>query len=172
MAQSTPSVAIVVAIIGLAGTIGATLIANWDKLFMPRDSPAQRDGLVRPEPSPVVLAITPGTQPKPAPVAAVLNLTGTWRDVNFPGVVGEIRQSGREFQFVRRGVLANGVGFESSGTGTVDGPSYKSNYNARYQTGDLSRGSCTGVISAGGSRLDLTCTDSLLGQFAVEAARQ
>jgi hypothetical protein len=186
MADGNARVAIIAAIIGLIGTLGGALIGNWDKLFPPeRGAAAPRDVVVpgpdvrtSPAPAPDLAAgtrtATPPSRPEPAAVAAapVPNITGTWRDVDYPGVVGQVTQTGNSFRFTRVGVLPNGIGFESAGNGVIDATRVSTRFDTRYQTGVLSTGSCTGTVSGDGGRLDLTCTDSLLGTFPVTSARQ
>ncbi len=173
MAELTPRVAIAIAVIGLVGTLGAALIANWDKLFPAGREPLPTREVPRAEP-PQPSVNPPRAQPS-APTGAVApqvpNIAGTWRDTEYP-VVGQVIQDGRQFRFVRRGALTNGVGFESSGEGTIDGTQISNRFDTRYQTGAVSTGGCTGTLTADGNRLDLTCTDSLLGTFPVTAVRQ
>jgi TIR domain len=43
---------------------------------------------------------------------------------------------------------------------------------ARYQTGGVSTGRCTGAVTADGSRINGSCTDTLLGTIPVNVMRQ
>ena len=69
-------------------------------------------------------------------------------------------------------MLPNGVRFESVGTGTISAGRFTSQYNATYQTGGISSASCSGTISSNGTRMDMTCTDNVLGVFPVTSSRQ
>lgn len=81
-------------------------------------------------------------------------------------------QDGRSLRLKRWGVLPNGIGFESTGEGTIDGTHISHRYSTRYQTGAVSTGSCTGTAAADGSRIEGTCIDSLLGTIPVITVRQ
>jgi hypothetical protein len=118
---------------------------------------------------------------RPAPAApqetpvrreSIVNIAGTWRDVNYAGVIDQVMQEGRNLSLRRWGVLPNGIGFESSGEGTIDGTRISHRYSTRYQTGAVSTGSCTGSAAADGSRIEMTCVDSLLGTIPVNTIRQ
>ena len=161
MPESSHRVAIVVAVIGVIGTLGAALIANWDRIFAP--SPKPPSGIDSPR----------GTQTEPRPPAErIPNLRGVWLDSNYPSNGSQITQDGNSFQFTRWGVLPNGTRFESVGSGTITGQRFTSNYKAKYQSGATSAGDCSGTVSLDGMRMDLNCRDSLLGAFPVTAIRQ
>lgn len=156
MADSNHKVAIGVAVIGVAGTLGAALLANWDKVF---GRPAQT--------SPAAVQVAPPAAPR---VAA--SLTGNWRDSTGPNNTSRVRQVGNGFQFSRQGTLPDGTGFDAAGTGTVDGLQIASSYQARYGNGTVSSGTCSGTVSADATRMDLQCVDSLLGAFSSVAIRE
>jgi TIR domain len=105
-------------------------------------------------------------------VDPTLQISGVWRDGNYPNNGSQVTQHGNSFSFTRWGVLPNGIRFESSGSGTIAGQRFTSRYNARYQSGDTSAGDCSGTVSTDGLRMELTCRDSLLGTFPVTAIRQ
>jgi hypothetical protein len=105
-------------------------------------------------------------------VDPTLQISGVWRDGNYPNNGSQVTQHGNSFSFTRWGVLPNGIRFESSGSGTIVGQRFTSRYNARYQSGDTSAGDCSGTVSTDGLRMELTCRDSLLGIFPVTAIRQ
>jgi hypothetical protein len=153
MSESNHRIAIVVAVIGVIGTLGAAFIANWDKIFLPA-----------PQPPPKIDSRSP-TQPIP-------NLSGVWHDSNYPSNGSQITQDGNNVHFTRWGVLPNGIRFESSGSGAITGQRYTSNYNANYQSGVTSTGHCSGTVSPDGMRMELNCRDSLLGDFPVTSIRQ
>src|SRR5262245_30801022 len=99
-------------------------------------------------PNPPVPPAAP-TRPPPTPAEAV---SETWRDVDQPGNVSYITRRGDSFTFTRRGILPNGFPFESSGTGRYDGQRVSTEYLARYASGFTSQGTCTGTVSADGTR--------------------
>ena len=105
-------------------------------------------------------------------VDPTLQISGVWRDGNYPNNGSQVTQHGNSFSFTRWGVLPNGIRFESSGSGTIAGQRFTSRYNARYQSGDTSAGDCSGTVSTDGLRMELTCRDSLLGTFPLTAIRQ
>ena len=156
MSDTSNRVTIVVAIIGVVGTIGAAVIGNWDKIFPPPALPKKIE---------TVSAKTPTAR-------AVSNISGVWRDVEYPSNSSQLSQDGNRVHFTRRGVLPNGVRFESSGSGTATGQSFNSDYSARYSSGATSMGNCSGTMSIDGKFMKLTCSDSLLQTFSLSAIRQ
>ena len=149
-----------------------------------RESTAQR--AVTPEPvQPSPSQPSPSQPSRPVSVASaappppavpqresIVNIAGTWRDVNYAGVLDLVTQDGPNLRLKRWGVLPNGIGFESSGAGTIEGTHISHRYSTRYQTGAVSTGSCTGTAAADGSRIEGTCIDSLLGTIPVITVRQ
>lgn len=185
MAESGHRGAIVVAAIGVVGTLGAAVIGNWDKIFPPdgRLGPANESRPAndsrpapRSEPAPPVEPARPARAESRAaavPVpAAPSGISGTWRDSDNPANGSQVTVEGNAFRFTRWGVLPNGVRFEAQGSGTLDGHRFSSTYKARYQSGDTSAGACSGGVSADGLRMEMSCRDSLLGTFPVTALRQ
>ena len=172
MADSNHKVAIIVAVIGVTGTLGAALLANWDKVFG-RAAPAGPSVLpasVAPTPA-ATSAVAPAATPVAKP--AVPSLTGNWRDSTGPNNISRVRQVGNSFQYARQGSLANGTGFDdATGSGTLDGQQLVSSYQARYGNGAVSSGTCSGSVSADATRMELQCVDSLLGAFSSVAVRE
>ena len=111
------------------------------------------------------------TEARPPP-PSIPNIAGTWRDRDAPSNGGRITQNGSRFDFSRWGVLPNGVRFESEGSGTISAGRLTSRYRATYATGVGSAGSCAGNISSNGTRIDMTCKDSVLGVFSLTSFRQ
>lgn len=176
MQESNSRVAIAVAVIALIGTLGGALIANWDKIFEPSPRPAPRaesPQTARTEPRPLEEPAPRTTRTEPRPSAELVpNIGGVWLDSNYPDNGSRITQDGNRFRFTRWGVLPNGTRFESSGSGTITGQRFTSNYTARYQTGATSAGDCSGTLSPDRTHMDLSCNDSLLGTIPVTAIRQ
>lgn len=162
MADPSHRVEITVAIIGVAGTLGAALIANWDNVSTQNPQPSVVDEQPTYKPTSV-------ETPTPPPIP---NIDGIWRDSKYPNIVSKVTQNHSTFEFYRRGSLPNGVRFESSGTGTIAGSRVTSRYNAQYETGEISTGECNGSVSSDTSRIQLNCTDSFLGPFASNAERE
>jgi TIR domain-containing protein len=165
---------------GLAAlALVAVVAANWPgraAVAQRTESPAASQTVQPSRP------VSDGARTNPAPVAppeapvvrreSIVNIAGTWRDVNYAGVIDQVTQEGRSLSLKRWGVLPNGIGFESTGTGTIDGTYISHRYSTRYQTGAVSSGSCTGTAAADGSRIEGTCIDSLLGTIPVITVRQ
>ena len=178
MANSSHRATIAVAIIGVVGTLGAALIANWDKVFtaapQPVATPAPQSSTTAPparpaERPPKVVRAEPTPQPVRADPAP--QITGLWRDSDNPNNGTRIQQEGKRLQFTRAGILADGVRFESSGTGTLLGSRITLSYVARYQTGSTSTGECSGSVAAEARSIELSCADSLYGKFVTIASR-
>jgi hypothetical protein len=161
MAEPNHQVAIWVAIIGMAGALGAALFANWDKVFIRQnlvpisDKPHQT---TKPD-------ITPPPEP-PEDKPVVPDIAGVWRDSGYD-IISEVSKSkdSRNFGFTRSGTLPNGGKFSSSGVISLAGNRVKSTYNAKYQTGEFSSGKCDGSVSSDVTRIELSCSDTLLGSF-------
>ncbi|MCP9836131.1 hypothetical protein KBY84_01325 [Cyanobium sp. N.Huapi 1H5] len=163
MADPSHRVTITVAIIGLVGTLGAALLSNWDKIFTRAPQPPVEDHqLPKPPKDPIE---TPSANPTP-------NISGNWRDSDNPDNGTKVSQVDSRFAFTRWGTLPSGVRFESSGTGSLVGSRLMSRYTAKYQSGDVSSGGCNGSVSADATRIEQSCSDSLLGAFTNIAERQ
>jgi hypothetical protein len=162
MADPHHRIAIVVAVIGVVGTLGAALLANWDKVF----------GHSAPAAKPAAVATPAAVAPPIEPPRQVPTLSGNWRDSGGTPVTSRITQAGSNFEFSRQGSLPNGVSFTASGSGTLDGRAVTSHYRARYSHGAVSSGTCAGSLSADALRMDMRCSDSLLGEFSSVAVRE
>lgn len=132
----------------------------------------------RAEPTPNIARVAVAT-PAPAPrteppprAEPIPNIASLWRDRDYPGNGTQVSQSGTSFRFTRWGFLPNGARFESSGSGTISGQNFTSDYRARYQSGQTSVGNCSGTVSPDGLRIEQRCSDSYLGKFSVESVRQ
>lgn len=179
--------AIITTAITVAGTLGAALIAHWDKVFgppkapvvaSPASVPAGPAGPADPvqsnraEHQPVPVETQPERAPSQAAPAQAPSIAGTWRDTDNPGTSTVIAQDGSRFQLTRWGMLEDGTRFESRGTGTLSGQRVALTYQVRYESGAASMGDCSGSVSANGGHMDLACRDSLLGAFAGALVRQ
>ena len=154
----------------------ALIVANWPSNVVVVPTPvASAPNPVAPPANSVPAAANPVSAAPPeysAPSPTAVNITGVWRDINYAGVIDQVMQDGRSLRLKRWGVLPNGIGFESTGEGTIDGTHISHRYSTRYQTGAVSTGSCTGTAAADGSRIEGTCIDSLLGTIPVVTVRQ
>jgi hypothetical protein len=176
MADSSHRVTIAVAIIGVIGTLGAALIANWEKIF-----PRAPEALVKPsprpeEPVPAVRRADPAPRPvdganQPVRADPMPQIAGLWRDADNPNNGTKIAQDGARLQFTRAGILPDGMRFESAGTGSVLASRITLKYVTRYQTGSASTGECSGSVSPGARQITLNCADSLYGTFVTVANR-
>ncbi len=182
MSESKPShiVLIIVAVIGVAGTLGAAFIANWDKLFPNRSNNSNIQS-VRSTPTEATPNQTGYSSPRATPSEKVPlrdeaedtpDIIGIWVDRGASQNVSTVVQNGSSFRFTRRGVLPNGVRFESQGSGEISGREFRSTYSSQYFNGATSEGECSGIVSVDGNRMELSCSDSLMGTFPVVAIRQ
>lgn len=176
MAEGSHRVTVIVALIGLLGTLGAALLGNWDRVF-PRAAPAAAmpasgpgAGSTEGDGSPVPADERRTT---PTPASTTVSIAGVWSDRLYPGITSRISQRGARFDFVRGGPLPDGGGrFESEGSGRIDGSRVESRYRTRYADGTASSGSCLGTVDLAGTRMDLFCDDTLLGSFPVRVERR
>lgn len=146
MPDNNQKIVIVTAVIGLVGTLGAAIINNWHKQ------------VATPQPT-AVLANTPPTPETP-------DLTGSWHDRSYPNNGAKIIQTGKRFTYSRWGTLPNGTRYTSSGNGSIDDFNINLRYQARYSpTEILSTGDCQGSLTPDGGEMQLSCKDSLLGEF-------
>ena len=150
MADQSHRVTILIAVIGVIGTITAALIGNWDKIVSP---PVKMDSG---QPRPPI--------PEP-PRESLPNIGGMWRDPMFD-TMSQITQRGDTFTFTASGVACRGS-FQSSGSGTIRGTSVNSTYRSSY-----SQGSCSGTVSPDGMQMTSTCDDSACGRFTTSMVRQ
>lgn len=176
MGDSASRPIVVAALIGLVGTLGAALIANWNN-FAPAarvPQPVQETRPARPDAAPTPGALgsaTPRDRPEKREAPDVPDIAGVWVDTGRPVNRSEISQEGRDFTFTRQGVLPDGQRFESRGSGRLKGTEVTARYTARYGSGVTSTGSCSGTASSNGMRMELTCEDSLLGTFTGSSSR-
>ena len=180
-------IAIIVAVIGVIGTLGGALIQNWDKLFgrrpvateatQPPQTGAAREPAQVAAPSSTTAAATTAAKPRTpaAEVAAVAEslpeppaLGGVWRELYpNPGTMTYTTQSGGGFRFTRQGSM-QGLPFQAQGSGTFHGTRFESSYQSTLP----STGVCEGTLSDGGRRTTSVCYDSVYGQFETASERQ
>jgi hypothetical protein len=153
---------LIVAVIGLLGTLGAATIANWDKI-------AGRPK----EPSPKHLVSDDEDPPSPTinKKKRAIDVTGTWRDPNYPSNYSRITQDEENIRFDGAGATIQGIGFRTSGAGTLSGLSLSLEYATVYQTGQQAQGTCSGTVSSSASQMTLRCTDPLFGKFVLSSVK-
>jgi hypothetical protein len=146
--KSSSTVPIIVAVIGVAGTIAATLIANWDKISSSRvpsgpTAPAQvADHSAS--------AVQPASDHAPPETivtgASAVEVGGTWGDGEGHTYIFEQNGSSYSFRQFKNGAVVG------SGHGTLDGRNFRHDFTSVY--GD---GSCHGQVSLDGQNSSGTC---------------
>lgn len=135
---------------------------------LPEESDAAAGESTEPEDS---LALPwDSSQPRPRD-RPIPDVAGIWVEGDDSTTGFQIDQDGHSVDFRRWGILPNGSQFESTGRGTIDAELATIYYRTTFQTGIDSEGDCSGVLSADGREMQLDCRDSLLGDFAIVAAR-
>jgi hypothetical protein len=135
--------AVMVALIGMAGVIGAALIANADKLFGERPHPVPSATTMatatitdaRPGP-----ATVPPVAPDPGVAAAPPDVSGVWFDDD--GTRFVFSQQGADYSFVQ---FADGRAV-GGGSGTLAGRAF----SHRFRAERIGEGSCSGSVAADG----------------------
>jgi len=161
MADNSHRATIIVAVIGLVGTIAAALISNWDKIGV---SPRPADSQPHPP------------APTPTPIRAaekaesIINIGGAWRDPVYPAIRSRITQNGNEFSFQGQGIFQN-LAYQVSGTGTITGQTITTSYVSTFVSGQSTRGECSGTVTADGRKMTSTCTDVNLGTYVTSGVR-
>lgn len=153
MAQrSSSNVAVIVAVIGVLGTISAAVIANWDKIVgsgsaEPVHVNQTPHNEAAPLPSPDKVNVTPA-QTANAPI----DISGTWRDDD--GYSYDIRQTGDRYHLTQ---FLNGAEV-GTGDGHVDGSSLTHDFTAiNPLTGGQMQGVCNVQLSADARRMGGLC---------------
>lgn len=168
MAESNHNPTIIAAIIGVIGSIGVAIIANWDKL----------NGYRKPEePTPIqstMAPVHPPITPQPPPaVPTSIDISGDWYNPAAPAAgSSHIEQQNDSFQFSGWGMMPQGIRYETQGSGNLAAQNLTYAYTALYQNGWVSQGSCNGTVTANGSRITATCSDTILGTFVSAGVRQ
>lgn len=161
MADPSHRVTIIVAVLGVIGTIGAAVIQNWEKIM---GRPAAVSESIPPTPPPRLQAAIE----QPSKVPDAINLTGVWRELYpNPGNISQTTQVGNTLRFTINGVV-QGRSFRSDGSGVVSG----NHIETTYQSTLPSLGRCEGTVSPDGMRITTTCIDSVYGQFVAGSVRQ
>lgn len=157
-------VSLIVAIIALVGTIGAAIISNMDKIW-PDSSSASgpSSSTSAPSPSSSVSSATVASSPQPPPSPTPVNITGRWRN-NF-GHITDVIQQGDTASATATGIACKGP-FNSTINGTITGNVFDSTYQSTYSTGR-----CRGTVSADGTRMTSSCSDSICGLFETTSVK-
>jgi hypothetical protein len=147
--KSSHRTQIIVAVIGVIGVIAAAAIARWG---LPGGGDSTPSAPSRPSTQ---------SEPSSRPASAI---SGRWVD-NW-GSQFAVTQSGSRFTYTGSGSACRGP-FTSQGAVTISGRTFEHSYRTAYSTG-----TCTGTISADGSRSTSDCTDSVCGPFRSVSERQ
>jgi len=153
-ARSSSTVPIVVAVIGVLGTITAALIANWDKLSASRSAEPVHAEEAHQKDTDAALPASGGTvNPAAAATAtAPVNISGTWKDPDGYNYV--IEQNGDRYHFKQYKAGAE-VG---AGDGHVDGRSLTHNFTAiDPATGAPFQGVCNAQLSEDARQMGGMC---------------
>jgi hypothetical protein len=146
--RSSSTVPIIVAVIGVLGTISAAFIANWDKLSAGRPAQSSASDQIASQ-----NAVAPGTtaQSPNAPVSAeipvAVDVSGTWVDAD--GYEYVFEQKGNYYNFRQ---LKNGTQI-GSGSGVLTGRDFTHSF-----TGVFGEGRCAGQVSSDGNVSSGTCS--------------
>ncbi len=145
--KSSSTVPIIIAVIGVVGTIAAALIANWDKisgnsaaLGAPAAKVAEHN-VAAPE---LPARVRPGEGS--AASSTAVDVAGTWTDSEGHSYVFE--QTGGHYSFRQ---FKNGVEV-GKGSGTLDGKGFNHTFESIY-----GNGSCHGEVSSDGNSSSGTC---------------
>ncbi|OAI03707.1 hypothetical protein [Methylomonas methanica] len=170
MAESNQNPAIAAAIIGVIGSISVAIITNWDKLT------GQQKTAESPPTQQIATAIYPPIdKTKPAVVESlpVIDISGDWYNPAAPTAGGtHIDQQSDSFEFQGWGILAQGIGYTSKGSGNLINQTLTYDYTAQYQNGWVSKGNCTGTVTPNGAKITATCTDTIMGTYVSAGVRQ
>jgi hypothetical protein len=164
--KSSWTVPIIVAVIGVVGTISTALIANWDKLSGNRSAAAVHSEQVHQEGVPPAAAPGGATTPAAAAAAATpIDISGTWRDDD--GYSYVIEQRGDRYHFTQYKSGAE-VG---TGDGHVDGKSLTHNFTATDpNTGAPMQGVCNAQLSGDARQMGGLCRSGT-NSWPVSASR-
>ena len=143
--KSSSTIAIIVALIGVLGTIAAATIANWDKLFGHRDQNASVTQNAANGVPPEASSAVPAADPE-IPVA--VDVSGTWVDAD--GYQYLFEQKGTQYSFRQ---LKDGAEV-GSGEGGLVGNSFNHKFTSAF-----GEGRCAGLVSGMGTIASGTCTN-------------
>jgi hypothetical protein len=170
MAESNHNPTIIAAVIGVIGSICVAIISNWDKLTGHQTSAVLPIGQ---QVAPPVYPPIDKEKPVAAAQAPVIDISGDWYNPALPSAGGtHIEQQNDSFQFNGWGMLPQGVGYELQGNGNLLARTLTYSYTAQYQNGWISKGSCTGTVTANGGRITATCSDSIMGTYVSAGVKQ
>ena len=166
MSETDSKIAVVIAVIGVVGTLGAAVIANWDKIFphSPKRDAIENDSIKPPPTSKPINEATP--QPED-----LLTMNSVWHDVGALDNKTRILQRGDKFEFTRWGVLPTGEGFEATGSGEYRGQNVTTKYTAKYEKGSTSGGTCIGQLTLN-NVIKLDCHDSRFDNYSYSFVRE
>jgi len=144
--KSTSNVPIIVAVIGVAGTVSAALIANWDKLSPGRTANSPTTQQIAQQNAEVSKPAGTRVAERPMTSAGVVDVAGTWSEADGHTYIFEQNGSRYSFRQFKNDVQVG------SGTGTLDGRRFHHDFTSAY--GD---GTCDGEVAADGHTSAGTC---------------
>lgn len=171
MAESGSNATIIATVITVIGSVAVAVISNWDKISPKPQVSAPPVTSAAPQPAPNGIQLANGNSEVP-PTPAVIDISGTWYNPSAPANGSRIVQQNSGFQFSSWGMLPQGIGYESKGSGTVVAQNISYNYFAQYQNGWTSQGNCSGTVSSDGRQITATCSDNVLGTFVSAGIKQ
>lgn len=95
-----------------------------------------------------------------------IDISGVWRNSVDTANSTIIEQTGQSFSYSGSGVMQYGpqpVGFKTAGTGKLTLNRISMEYQASYQVGMTTTGTCNGTVSPDANRIQLQCFDSQWG---------
>jgi len=150
---------ILVALIGMAGVLGAAALANWDKLTGTRN--AAPTVAASPQPAAPSAAGAVDNAVKAAPdtdagptLAALPDISGKWRSDD--GYSFVVTQDGRDYSFQQ---YAPGGAWSDSGSGKLTGRKVAHD----FRTPDIAAGQCSGEVASDGQSISGNCHDKAGG---------
>jgi len=144
--KSSSTVPVVVAIIGVLGTISAATIANWDKIMGGRSasSPTEAQPTAGNAAAPTDAARADAAESAKLPVG--IDVSGTWGDADGHDYVFEQRGTQYSFRQMKGGTQVG------QGEGSLVGNSFTHKF-----TGVYGEGRCAGLVT--GNVASGTCTN-------------
>ena len=141
---------IMVALIGLIGVLGASLLSNWDKITRAAvQPPAANPEPATPPPADTAKGLADAQQ---VPTGSIPDISGNWRSPD--GYSFQVEQNGRAYSFQQ---YAPGGAWAGSGAGQLTGRKVKHDFRAPSM--DIAAGRCSGDVAADGRSISGSCFD-------------
>ena len=141
---------IMVALIGLVGVLGASLLTNWDKITRAAvQPPAATPEPTTAPPAEMARALTAAQQ---VSTASIPDISGNWRSPD--GYSFQVEQNGHAYSFQQ--YAPNGA-WAGSGSGQLAGRKVKHDFRAPGV--GVAAGQCSGDVAADGQSISGSCFD-------------